>query len=317
MCLDCIDVSDWIEWPLGGTTGSRDKVWLIKLTSLKEEYGNIEIEDFLFKQSHRNYPVEFWSEVITHEIGKMVGVPTPTTVCARRGEVYGALIKSFLKTKVFKWEEEIEETQILNHGGDLLLAQDPTFDRLKGRSHNIYSVERVFVDGGKEAMFPGLLKILVFDVLIGNTDRHQDNWGFTVDDDGGQWGLAPAFDNSDCLGREIREVDIPLYLGNKNGKFEKYIRRGMPHMRWSDDGKNLERLDHFKFLERLSRRWPKVVEYVKLQTSFNDKQVDEILTRVSATKLQNPIFVLSPERVQFIKKIICSRRDLMMNQVGI
>lgn len=317
MNSDCIDVSDWIEWPAGGTTGSRNKSWLIKPPDFTEAPDTVSIEDFLFKESHRNYPVEFWSEIITHEIGNMVGVSTPPTICAKRGEVYGALIKSFLKTKVFKWGDEIEETQTLYHGGDLLLALDPSFDRHKGKTHNIHSVERVFVEGGKGAMFSDLLKILVFDILIGNTDRHQDNWGFTVDDEGGQWGLAPAFDNGGCLGREIQEIAIPAYLDDKSSTFEKYIRRGKPHMRWSTDGKNLEWLTHFDFLERLSRQWPEVVEYVRLQTFFSDNQVDEILGRVSATKPQNTIYVLNPERVRFIKRILCSRRDLMRVRLGV
>jgi hypothetical protein len=48
---------------------------------------------------------------------------------------------------------------------------------------------------------------LLFDVLIGNTDRHHENWGIMVLRDQGRprLHLAPSFDHASSLGRELAD----------------------------------------------------------------------------------------------------------------
>ena len=44
----------------------------------------------------------------------------------------------------------------------------------------------------------------MLDALIGNTDRHHENWGLVLWTDGDQWfgRVAPSFDHATSLGRE-------------------------------------------------------------------------------------------------------------------
>ena len=39
-----------------------------------------------------------------------------------------------------------------------------------------------------------IYKMIIFDILIGNSDRHQDNWGLMFDKDCKLTGLTPIFD---------------------------------------------------------------------------------------------------------------------------
>ncbi|HEY1683168.1 MAG TPA: hypothetical protein VGG19_00265, partial [Tepidisphaeraceae bacterium] len=52
---------------------------------------------------------------------------------------------------------------------------------------------------------------LMLDALIGNTDRHHENWGVIVIRIAGstlvEAELAPSFDHASCLGRELADVD--------------------------------------------------------------------------------------------------------------
>ena len=220
------------------------------------------------------------------------------------GTKYGALIRFFLKVQGNKILGS------LNHGGDLILANHPDFDRTKGERHNIYFVQEVLEGKGRADLFQNFLQIIVFDALIGNTDRHQDNWGFVLEDRK-ITGLTPAFDNSDSLGREIVEEKIPGFLESSGQRLRKYVIEGKPNIRWSEDGKHLEWVDHFEFLKRLSTKWPNVVRYVNNQTKFKDAEVEAILTTIGSIKIDNPQYLLSQNRVQFIKKIICLRRDIL------
>src|SRR3989338_2798923 len=174
MNYECVDVDGWYRLK-GSTKGSREKQWILK-TSSKQPPDEVEI--FLFKESNKRYPAEFWAEIIASEVGKIVGIQTPKTCCAKWGDKYAALIKFFLK---MEWDEEkkrFKQVEIFFEGGDAITGMDPTFDRKEGERHNLFQVERIFLMIKKEQLFKEFLRILIFDALIGNTDRHQDNWGF-------------------------------------------------------------------------------------------------------------------------------------------
>ncbi|MGR3319288.1 MAG: HipA domain-containing protein [Candidatus Anammoxibacter sp.] len=297
---NCINVDKWPELKKP-TKGSRDKRWLLG------GQGTSESEIFLFKESHRRYPAEFWSEIVASEIAKMVGIPAPRTYCAKLKDTYGALVEFFLEI------ENKDVTEELKHGGDLVLIQHPSFDRRKGETHNIYFVEEVFGYLEKMDLFPDFLKIIVFDTIIGNTDRHQDNWGFIIKDDQ-IVRLAPAFDNSDSLGRELIEDKLIDFLHEDEVKLKQYLFKGKPHLRWSIDGEYLDWLNHFEFLDKVVQKWPETVNFVKEQTRFSDQQVDSVFDEVSKIQIDNPKYVLSKNRMKLMNKILCIRRNLLKQQ---
>ncbi len=74
---------------------------------------------------------------------------------------------------------------------------------------------------------------LAFDTLIGNTDRHSENWGFLI-----RWGadgrpsyeLAPAFDNGSSLGWIVRDEDLPRRLAP--AALQRFVDKGRHHYGW-------------------------------------------------------------------------------------
>lgn len=67
-----------------------------------------------------------------------------------------------------------------------------------------------------EAMTPvGVMAgYLMFDVLIANQDRHEENWGFIWFNN--QAYLAPTFDHASSLGRELRDDRRAMKLAHKD-----------------------------------------------------------------------------------------------------
>jgi hypothetical protein len=299
-----IDVSGWYKLR-EQTKGSREKQWVYYYSG--NTPSNIEI--YLFKESHKRYPNEFWAEIIASRIGELIGVPTPETYCARLEDKYAALVKFFLRVE---WDHKNECYIVENlfEGGDSMVRRDPTFERKRGERHNIFDVESVFKEMKKETLFGDFLKILIFDTIIGNTDRHQDNWGFIVGKDEA-FKLAPAYDNSTSLGSELVEEKLDGFLENNAIKLRKYIAKGCPHLRWSKDGSNLERLNHFQFLENLCKDKPFAIHFIKEMTIFTDEQVENILSGLCQINITNPKYCLSETRRKLIKSIICARRDLL------
>jgi len=55
---------------------------------------------------------------------------------------------------------------------------------------------------------------LLLDVLIGNQDRHEENWGLLVH--GGEISLAPTFDHASSLGRNETDLVMERKLAEKH-----------------------------------------------------------------------------------------------------
>ena len=60
------------------------------------------------------------------------------------------------------------------------------------------------------------MKILIFDALVGEQDRHEENWGIIRKD--GTYKLSPLYDNGDNLLRQFYDESY-----NKNFIMEKKI----------------------------------------------------------------------------------------------
>ena len=75
---------------------------------------------------------------------------------------------------------------------------------------NIFlSVDRTFTDDeGRRRLKAQLAGYLVLDAVVGNTDRHHENWGVLRRRNGERWQgwIAPTFDHASSLGRELRDA---------------------------------------------------------------------------------------------------------------
>ena len=76
---------------------------------------------------------------------------------------------------------------------------------------------------------------LVLDAVVGNTDRHEDNWAVIAP--AGQRSLAPSFDHASCLGFQLEDERRERHLSTRDQGFtpEAYADRakspfaGKPH----------------------------------------------------------------------------------------
>lgn len=77
----------------------------------------------------------------------------------------------------------------------------------------------------------------MLDAVIGNTDRHHENWGFLRRRVGDEWigGLAPSFDHASSLGRELLDDRRALLLNEKRVGW--YSERGRGGIHWSGDAR--------------------------------------------------------------------------------
>lgn len=265
---------------------------------------------YYWKESLRRYPLEFWSEVLAYHIGAVMNVRVPpcfpATYTSMKGEPVrvGSLSLSLVEPR--------EEEELL-HGGDLLSEIKEDYDRKKGTNHSVQLIIKALrVLIGDVSLYREFFRQLVFDSLIGNTDRHQDNWGvkFKWTDDDPKFEVLPAFDNGTSLGRELTEAKIQSCLKNPV-ELEAFINRGTAHVRWEDDGV-LEQVSHEELMRRHLEAFPKSRDTFTEIIEFDEAALKRAVRRVfhlSHHASPDLAVALSDEREEFIVRVILRRRE--------
>lgn len=168
-----VDVSTWERVEGYGVypEGSREKR-LLRCPAVAPHPFLIPGRKYLLKYSRDRYPAQYWCEILAYRIGSRLDLDVPPAHVAIDGKGRAAaLIEWFL-------EEEKGETRI--SGGDYLVGLEPEFDRKKGVGHSWSLVKQVletFSDSFRDWKWTWF-NMMAFDTLIGNTDRHQENWAF-------------------------------------------------------------------------------------------------------------------------------------------
>jgi len=169
-----------------------------------------------------------------------------------------------------------------------------------------------FLRGKQSAMF---IKMFVLDTLIANTDRHHSNWGLlwktlASDDDYAVRTLfpAPAFDNGTSLGHERLEEKLDGILADQSW-FQRHATSSgaRHHIRFHpDDTKGAPMLE---LVPRLLNSFPEILPDVHACVTFRDKDIIEVIS--SLCEFDTPV-PLSKKRAAFICKMVCSRRDMLL-----
>jgi HipA-like C-terminal domain len=260
---------------------------------------------YLFKRSKRSYPDQFWGEVIAYRVGCLLGLQVPPAFAAFNSKTghSAALIEWF-------YAEGLERFVM---GGDFLQRIKPDYDREVGTQHNLELIS-VFMRAMHGIGTPvrnwrqWWVDALLFDALIGNTDRHQDNWGVIFKsrvDKQDTCRMSPLFDNGTSLGHE-RFVDRVQDWSDAD--IDRYIQKGTHHVKWSlQDTPVINR--HTALLRRAILAWPKTIEIARNRLNFHPDEL--VACCADLVDLPTPI-ALTPARMAFVQRLLQRRHQLLI-----
>ena len=202
---------EWIE-----QMGSKPKFWFRQPDDERQ---------WLFKFS-REGTGEDWAEKIAAEIAGILEMSAPGVELAVFDGQRGSISRSFVLQRE-GWD--------LVHGNELLAdyvsgyQRELVFRQSQHTLDNILTVlRRIFPDPEQsQVQIEQLAGYLTLDALVGNTDRHHENWGVlrrTRADGSLEDTLAPSFDHASSLGRELLPDERERHL--RDGSIETYARRG-------------------------------------------------------------------------------------------
>ena len=199
---DQYEIVDVTAWSVQDTesVGGDEKVWLA------DPLGQV----WLFKpRTERPDRIqgEDWAEKIAAEIARQLGIPAAHVELAIRDGVRGTIS---LNLRPDGWERQ---------HGDVLLAELVLDYRPKTRDrhgHDLNNIARALDNFGPPlgtdpslpmTAFEVFAGYLVFDALIANQDRHEQNWAVLRPLPGeGTGALAGSYDHGSCLGFNLTDV---------------------------------------------------------------------------------------------------------------
>lgn len=264
---------------------------------------------YLFKRSKRSYPDQFWGEVIAYRVGCLMGLEVPPAFAAfnSRTGYSAALVEWFYR----------DGAELFALGGDFMQMLRKGFDRDRGTQHNLQDVERLM----RALVHTGALsqnwrqwwaEALLFDALIGNSDRHQDNWGLIFDAVGREppnmppCRLAPLFDNGTSLGHERFPNRV---AGWTDARLDQYIDKGTHHVKSSLSAEHGVQ-GHLSLLRYVLNHWGQHIDLDLLRGRIDFSQGDLILCIADLVHL--PVAVpMTAERMRFVCRLTVRRHALL------
>ncbi len=189
--------------------GTKRKHWLVR----EEIQGTQRLySHWVFKYSQDGTGQD-WAEKLACELAGAINMPHAQVELASYQGHRGCIVKSVLTSHA---------RDVLVCGNELLWELDPTYEKEK-RIPSTHTVNRVLTTLDETGISPprsvsaGSLLVrasewfvgyLMLDALIGNTDRHHENWAIiqrqTEPGSKQERTLAPTFDHGSSLSQELR-----------------------------------------------------------------------------------------------------------------
>lgn len=175
--------------------------------------------------------------------------------------------------------------------------------RVRARKHTLSRVMAVMVRGEGIIQMPdgylrpaeihnaaGLfLGYLMLDALVGNQDRHDENWGLILLSDG-RITLAPTFDHASSLGRNERDEERIERLTTKDEgrSMERYVTRARSALYGRVGEKPLTTLEAFEEAARLLELWAEKAYWLSRLEASGIGDFRSILDNVPPTEISGP-----------------------------
>jgi HipA-like C-terminal domain len=205
--------------------GSKPKFWVTR------EDGR-----WLFKEARPNTG-EDWAEKVAAELARHLGIDAAEVELATYVDRRGCVSKNFIR---------LDRGEGLVHGNEVLGALVTGYDKykvMKQSDHTVDAIASAISDYlPRPVAMLNLMRLaeyMVFDALIGNTDRHHENWGmrWEMEPAAGEYpiNVAPSYDHASSLGRECLDERCVKIL-HENG-VAKYVKAGRGGVYWQSTDK--------------------------------------------------------------------------------
>lgn len=240
-------------------------------------------ERYLFKVG-RPDTGENWAEKVCAEIAACLNLPHASYDLATYEGRQGVVTPNF-----------VPEGARLIHGNELIGVVSTTETNVRDLRRQLHTPRRVYLllrqptieaplgwvlPEGIHSSAEIYLGYLMLDALVGNQDRHEENWALLLASDG-RLHLAPTFDHASSLGRnETDEARLRKLAAESPGhSVEAYVLRARSQLYDADQS----RLGTYEALRHFGALVPTALTYwVERLRALEDDQIASILEQIPA-----------------------------------
>jgi hypothetical protein len=165
-------------------------------------------------------------------------------------------------------------------------------------------IERVLSLYQLSEMFNDILKMTIFDFLIGNTDRHHSNWALIQNNN--KFNFCPLYDNGSSLCCYIHQEDLYNFLGNDHQRFMALV-DGKSKSRIRVNGKIKKEPRHTEVLKYIYENHnDKVIKFIRnLIYVLTEDKINCLITSFG-------IDVIGDDRKKLIYKYLVEKRKILI-----
>ncbi len=202
---------------------------------------------------------------------------------------------------------------IFREGLDYIQAQYPFYNKetlIDEYNNKKYSFQMMENSISGILEISEIVKIIVFDCLIGNSDRHHSNWGVIPCIKKISNGecvclkLCPLYDNGSSLCAYEDNNDIEIFFKDKM-KFEALVNtKSKSAIGWENE----RPIKHFELLKKLKdNEYELTIPYIeKIKDNVNNKSISEILDEFDSN-------IINENMKKLLKMFLLERRKRMLD----
>ncbi len=199
---------EWSPQPWYSTGGTRAKKYLQSPDGEYYYFKRSQYKDPTAKKPGKDFKYEFWSEVIAYEVGTLLGFNVLRYDIATDGEIMGCISQSMINSEEEVLVEGVKYLQAFSWDYNPALKEHRTwytFQLIRSSLKNA---------GFDKSVIHQIIEIIMFDALIGNGDRHQENWAIINRQ---QWlpGYLEALKRQDFKALNKIRLDIKTFKKSK------------------------------------------------------------------------------------------------------
>ena len=213
---------------------------------------------YIAKVGHKWYPNESVTEHLLSRVGQLLGLKMAASLLVSAHGQVRFLSRYFLGPN-----------QSLVHGAEIFAGYLEDKDFVEeveraGATRNLFTFQ--FIEEAIKAQFPGqassilgaYTRMLAFDAIVGNNDRHHYNWGVVVHAHAcHEPFFAPIYDSARALFWNDSESKLQAVKQNPDPQrlhafFERYVKNSKPKTGWNGE----DDPDHFSLIQKIHHSYP-------------------------------------------------------------
>lgn len=263
---------------------------------------------YIAKTGHKWYPIESITELLLNRLGTVFGLCMADSRLALIGGQLRFLSRFFLNNS----KEE------LVHGADILAGylnetslfiEEVDEQKLTRDLFTLQVIEKAVSSMflyQKDEILHELSKLIIYDTLVGNNDRHFFNWGIIRSiDNSFQPYFSPVYDTARGLFwnySEYKLKDIIEINKTTDNHIKKYCKYSRPKIGWEGE----KNLNHFQLFEKIYKN-----EFYISRSEIKSLLLQSVLNRMLEEVDKNFNTLMSENRITMICKCLKYRFNEM------